>query len=140
MPPRRSEPVSFGANGSDTSYCCSSPVPQHETYRNLSSRLRLMSVTRGGTALKGFRAGGSSSSAAGSAGIVMTLRTPHLPSLSRYHVQIADDRSASETTVFTKPYVLLGSCDGRSSRTICCSAPRSSDWRCLRDRRSHTWS
>ena len=31
MPPIRTLPVSFGLNGSETSYCCRSPVPQHET-------------------------------------------------------------------------------------------------------------
>ena len=31
MPPMRTLPVSFGLNGSDTSYCCRSPVPQQAT-------------------------------------------------------------------------------------------------------------
>ena len=31
MPPMCSEPVSTGLNGSLTSYCRSSPVPQHDT-------------------------------------------------------------------------------------------------------------
>src|SRR2546426_8694441 len=46
--PNLTEPVCTGWNGSDTSYCKSSPVPQHETYKHRSSRERLMSVTRGG--------------------------------------------------------------------------------------------
>jgi hypothetical protein len=31
MPPIRNLPVSFGLNGSLTSYCWKSPVPQHDT-------------------------------------------------------------------------------------------------------------
>src|SRR5204863_5785448 len=108
MPPSLTDPVNRGLKGSDTSYCWSSPVPQHETYRNLSSRLRLMSVTSGGTALNGFKAGGSSSSEAGCAGMVITLRTAHLP-FSRYQVQMPEERSVSDTTVLTKPNVRFGS-------------------------------
>src|SRR5256885_17235025 len=76
MPPRCTEPVSLGLNGSLTSYCRNSPVPQQETYRKRSSRLRLMSVTSGGTALNGFSAGGSWSGSAGSGGTPITLGTP----------------------------------------------------------------
>src|ERR687885_482399 len=104
----RTEPVSFGANGSDTSYCCISPVPQHETYRNLSSRVRLMSVISGGTAPNGLSAGGSRSASAGSAGTSMTFWIDQFP-LLRCHNQIEDERSLSDTTELTKPYVLVGS-------------------------------
>src|SRR5215472_6883945 len=69
MPPMFTEPINLGLNGSDTSYCWNSPVPQHETYRNRSSSERLMSVTNGGAALNCFRAGGSDAGSAGSAGI-----------------------------------------------------------------------
>src|ERR1043166_5632847 len=31
IPPILTLPVSLGLNGSDTSYCCRSPVPQHDT-------------------------------------------------------------------------------------------------------------
>ena len=61
-----------------------------------------MSVTKGGTALKPLSSGGSWSSSAGSAGIVMTFLTAHLPP-SRYQVQIDDDRSSSDSTQLTKP-------------------------------------
>ena len=61
-----------------------------------------MSVTRGGTAPKGFRAGGSRSGSAGSAGISITFRTPHLPS-SRYQAQMDEERSLREITTPTKP-------------------------------------
>src|SRR5215216_6112818 len=73
MPPRRTEPVSRGWNGSATSYCLSSPVPQQDTYSQRSSTDRSMSVISGGTAPKGCSAGGSRSWSAGSAGIVISL-------------------------------------------------------------------
>jgi len=57
--------------GSDTSYWIISPVPQHETYRNLSSRDKLISVISGGAAPNCFSGAGSSSAAAGCAGIVI---------------------------------------------------------------------
>src|SRR4029077_1415707 len=106
MPPRWIEPVFLGFAGSETSYWMNSPVPQHETYRKRSSSERLISDTNGGTALKPFNSGGSFSGSAGSAGISITLRTAHLPFLppsSRYHIQIEDDRSLSETPTLTKP-------------------------------------
>ena len=86
-----------------------------------------MSVISGGTALKPLSNGGSFSGSAGSAGISITLRTAHLPFLpfSRYHIQIEDERSLRETPTLTKPYVLFGSSESRSSSTHCCSAPRS---------------
>src|SRR5207248_6259245 len=99
MPPNFTEPVFTGSNGFETSYCSSSPVPQHETYRYRSSSDRLMSVTNGGTALKPFNSGGSWSGSAASAGISITLRTCHeaFPfEPSRYQVQIEEDRSFSE--------------------------------------------
>src|SRR5256885_15939795 len=108
MPPRCTEPVSLGLNGSLTSYCRNSPVPQQDTYRNRSSRLRLMSVTSGGTALNGFSAGGSWSGAAGSAGTSVTFRTAHFAP-ARDQGQIDDDRGLSDTTTATKPYGLVGS-------------------------------
>src|SRR6266480_5962130 len=73
-----------------------------------------MSVTSGGTAPNGLRAGGSASAAAGSAGIVITLSARQLPA-SRLHRQTEADRSSVLTTTPTKPQVALGSCDGRSS-------------------------
>src|SRR5712692_10041746 len=102
MPPIRTEPVSFGLNGSETSYCRNSPVPQQETYRKRSSRERLMSVTNGGTALKPCRNGGRVAGSAGSAGISITFLIPHLP-LSRYQSQIDAERSFSETTTPANP-------------------------------------
>src|SRR5438270_6454635 len=44
IPPRCTEPVFFGCNGSETSYCRNSPVPKQETYKKRSSSERLMSV------------------------------------------------------------------------------------------------
>src|SRR6202022_4138653 len=102
MPPIRTLPVSLGSNGSETSYCCRSPVPQHDTYRNLSSIDRSMSVTSGGQALKPLSTGGSRSGSAGSAGMVMIFFTAHLLP-SRYQVQIEDERSLRLITQFTKP-------------------------------------
>ena len=72
IPPNRTLPVTFGANGSLTSYGWKSPVPKHATYRILSSRDRLISVTSGGTAPNRLSGGGSDSASAGSAGIVIT--------------------------------------------------------------------
>src|SRR5262245_36489 len=102
MPPTCTDPVNCGLNGSDTSYCRSSPVPQHETYNWRSSSDRLMSVTSGGTALKPLSSGGRSDASAGSAGMSSTLVTAHAPP-SRCHTQIDDDRSLSDTTTPTKP-------------------------------------
>src|ERR1700756_3322387 len=118
MPPRWIEPVFLALEGSETSYWRNSPVPQHETYRKRSSSERLISETKGGTALKPFNKGGRVSGSAGSAGISITLRTAHLLSLppsSRYHIQIDDERFFSEITTPTNPKVLLGSGEGRSS-------------------------
>src|SRR2546423_14114473 len=104
MPPRWTEPVSLGLNGSDTSYWRNSPVPQHETYRNLSSTDRSMSVTSGGTAPKGCRAGGRCSAAAGSAGVSMGLTAFHRPPSSRDPGQTDADRAAGGTTHPTEPW------------------------------------
>src|SRR5262245_22595889 len=106
------EPVFLGFAGSLTSYCRNSPVPQHDTYKNLSSSDRLISVTSGGTALKPFNSGGRSSGSAGSAGISITFFAAHFPFLplpSRCHIQIAEERSFRETTTPTNPYALFGS-------------------------------
>ena len=111
MPPIRTEPVSTGCSGSETSYCLSSPVPQHDTYRYLSSTDRSMSVISGGTAPKPCSSGGSWSAGAGSAGMVITLVAAHWP-LSSCHIQIEADRSSTLTTTPTKPYFLVGSCAG----------------------------
>ena len=71
---------------------------------------------------RGRQTGGS----AGSAGIVMTLSTSHAAFVpSRCHRHTEADRSAVEITTPTNPQVASGSCDGRISRTIWCSAPRS---------------
>src|SRR5689334_6351343 len=124
MPPIRILPVSFGLNGSDTSYCSRSPVPQQAAYRNLSSIDRSISVTRGGTALNPLSSGGNWSSLAGSAGISITFLTAHwLPSL--YQVQIEDDRFSRLTTQLTKPYALVGSWAGLSSKTNWYLSPKS---------------
>src|SRR5436190_24333779 len=96
------EPVSFGLNGSETSYCRNSPVPQQEIYRNRSSSERLMSLTSGGTALKPLSSGGKTSGSAGSAGISIILSIPHLP-LSRCQSQMDDERSFSDTTTPRNP-------------------------------------
>src|SRR5262245_51555397 len=100
------EPVFFGFAGSLTSYCKNSPVAQHDTYKNLSSSDKLMSVIRGGTALKPFSSGGKSSASAGSAGISITFFAAHFPFFplpSRYHSQIEPERSFSESTTPAKP-------------------------------------
>src|SRR5881396_2782309 len=115
----RTEPVFLGVNGSDTSYCNISPVPQQETYRNLSSSDKSMSVTNGGTALKSLSNGGSFSGSAGSAGTSITFLKSHAP-LLRCQSQIDADKSLSDTTTLANPYALLGSCAGRISSTICC--------------------
>src|SRR6202030_398046 len=106
IPPSRTLPVSFGLKGSLTLYCFRSPVPKHATYKNLSSRLRLISVISGGTALNGLSAGGSTLSSAGSAGISITLRTFQSPP-SRCHNQIDADKSLVEITTPTNPKVLV---------------------------------
>src|SRR5919109_4889520 len=141
MPPSFTELALVGWKGFETSYCSSSPVPQQETYKNRSSRERFMSVTKGGTALKPLSSGGNCSGSAGSAGISITLRIFHelLPFVpSRYQSQIEEERSFNEVTTPTNPYVLFGSWAGRSSKTICCSGPRSRTCWWLRLRRSQT--
>src|SRR5215813_8807283 len=102
MPPKCTEPVSLGLNGSETSYWRISPVPQQETYRVLSSSERLISVTSGGTALNPWSNGGNCSGSAGSAGISMTFFIAQSP-LSLCHSQIELDRSLSDTTTPTNP-------------------------------------
>src|SRR5437762_13646382 len=97
MPPMRTEPVFFGLNGSETSYCKNSPVPQQETYKNLSSSDKSMSDTSGGTALKSLSIGGNFSGSAGSAGISITFFTFHAP-LFLCQSQTDADKSLSETT------------------------------------------
>src|SRR5262245_46213157 len=106
MPPIFMEAMSRGLNGSDTSYCCNSPVPQQETYRYRSSSERLRSVTSGGTALNPWRSGGSARDSAGSAGISITFRTLNSPLafwLSRYQSQTDAERSFVEVTTPAKP-------------------------------------
>ena len=115
-------------------------MPQQDTSRVLSSTLSEMSVTSGGTAPKGWSAGGSCSVSAGSAGISITLVAVILPlPSSGCQSQTLALRSAVETTTPTKPHGLLGSCAGRSSSTICCSGPRSMACWCVRLRMSQTW-
>src|SRR6266508_1624257 len=97
MPPMRTEPVFFGLNGSETSYCKNSPVPQQETYRNLSSSDKSMSDTSGGTALKSLSIGGSFSGSAGSAGISITFFKSHAP-VSRCHSQTDAYQPFRQTT------------------------------------------
>src|SRR3954454_19227639 len=106
MPPRRTEPVSRGLRGSETSKRLSSPVPQHETTSERSSTDRAMSVTSGGTAPKGWRVGGSWSASAGSAGGGGTLSALKAPSPCFSHSHTEADRSAVEVTTATKPYAL----------------------------------
>src|SRR5438094_9706403 len=79
MPPMRTEPVFFGLNGSETSYCKNSPVPQQETYKNLSSSDKSMSDTSGGTALKSLSIGGNFSGSAGFSGISRNFLSSHRP-------------------------------------------------------------
>src|SRR2546429_9128874 len=100
MPPRWTEPVSRGLYGSLTSYCFNSPVPQHETYSHRSSTERSISVTSGGTAAKGWSAGGSSEASAGSAGVVVTFFTPQAP-LFPGHNPTDPDRVAAPVTTPT---------------------------------------
>src|SRR5207247_11200853 len=102
MPPMRTDPDFFGLNGSDTSYCNISPVPQQETYRNLSSSDKSMSVTSGGTALKSLSNGGNFSGSAGSAGISITFFKCQEP-LFRFYSPTWADKSLRETTTQTKP-------------------------------------
>src|SRR5256714_7732801 len=92
MPPRCTEPASLGLCGSLTSYCFSSPVPQHETYSQRSSTDRSMSLTSGGTAPKGCSAGGSCEVSAGSAGVGGTLFPPP-PGFSPGHHHTAADQT-----------------------------------------------
>src|SRR6267142_571620 len=107
IPPNRIELTFFGLNGSLTSYWMNSPEPQHETYRYRSSTERLMSLTRGGSALKPCNSGGSLAGSAGVAGISITFLISHFEP-SRYHSQIEDERSFSEITTPRKPYALVG--------------------------------
>src|SRR5262245_2811221 len=102
MPTTCTDPVSFGSNGLATSYWRSSPVPQQETYKKRSSRERLISVMRGGTALNPCNIGGSKPGSAGSAGTSMIFLTPHCP-LCLCQTQIEPERSFSETTTPRKP-------------------------------------
>src|SRR5438876_10888665 len=95
-----------------------SPVPQQETYRNLSSSDKLMSVTSGGTVLKSLSIAGNFSGSAGSAGVSITFFKSHAP-LLRCQSQTAADKSLCETTTPTKSYAFGGSCAGRISGTIC---------------------
>src|SRR6266498_2993731 len=127
MPPRRTEPASRGLDGSLTSYCLSSPVPQQETYSQRSSTDRSMSETSGGTAPKGCSAGGRSSGSAGWAGMVTTLRTAQR-SPSWCHSHTDPDRSSTLMTTPTKPQALEGSWAGRTSNTSWCWSPRSTRW------------
>src|SRR5437763_5104386 len=117
IPPRWTEPVSFGFSGSLTSYCLSSPVPQQETYSHLSSTERSMSLISGGTAPNGCNAGGSSEASAGSAGIVITFLAAHR-SPSRCQSQTDAERSSTLITTPTNPHDFPGSCAGLSSSTI----------------------
>ena len=78
-------------------------MPQQETTSDLSSTDSAMSVTSGGTAPNGCRAGGSCSVSAGSAGMVMTFSALNVPSPLRSHSQIDADRSAVEVTTPTNP-------------------------------------
>src|SRR5207237_1806854 len=72
-----------------------------------------MSVMIGGTAAKGFSAGGSRSGSAGSAGIVITFSAlQSSPSRNQRHTE--PDKSSVEITTPTKPQVASGSWDGRS--------------------------
>src|SRR5262249_58461435 len=119
MPPIRTEPVSTGWNGSLTSYCFISPVPQQETYRRLSSTDRPMSVTSGGTAPKPCSSGGNCSAGAGSAGVVITLLGAHLP-LGSCPSQIDADRSSTLANTPTNPYFLAGAWAGPRSSATCC--------------------
>src|SRR5919204_1006626 len=130
IPPRCTEPVSFGLRGSLTSYCLSSPVPQQDTYSQRSSTDRSMSVTSGGTAPKGCSAGGSSDASAGSAGIVIAFFAVH-SSPPRRHSHTEAERASTLITTPTKPHVFRGSWAGRSSSTIWCSSPRSIRWTSL---------
>src|ERR687893_2309794 len=139
MPPSCTDPVSRGCAGSLTSYCLSSPMPQHDTYSCWSSTERLMSVISGGTAPNGFSAGGRASASADCAGIVITFSAAQLPP-SRCQRHTEADRSWVDTTTPTNPQVASGSCAGRNSSTIWCSAPRSTRWRCLPAARSQKCS
>ena len=117
MPPSSTEPVSRGWKMSLTSYCLSSPVPQQDTYSQRSSTDRSMSDTSGGTAPNGWSDGGRSSGSAGSAGMVITLRTAHRPP-SRCHSHTEPDRSSALITTPTNPQAFAGSWAGRTSNTI----------------------
>src|SRR3989442_15889737 len=98
MPPKGTEPASLGLCGSLTSYCLSSPVPQHDTYSQRSSTDRSMSVTSGGTAPKGCSAGGSSEASAGSAGGGITLFAPPRAASPDHHPHQAQRTAAPVTT------------------------------------------
>lgn len=68
--------------------------------------LKSISEISGGTAPNGFKAGGNFSSAAGSAGILMTFSAFHSPLLSsKYQWKIEAERSAVEITTPTYPQV-----------------------------------
>src|SRR5713226_3091193 len=70
-----------------------------------------------GRAPNPFRIGGNTSAAAGSAGISITFFASHLsPSLNQSQIEL--DKSFNETTTPANPYAFVGSCAGRSSRTI----------------------
>ena len=104
----RNEPPSSGLERIGHVVLPNSPVPQQDTYRKRSSSERLMSVTSGATALNPCSSGGRFAGSAGSAGNLDHLldrpsRAVAALAPSRYHTQIDDDRSFSETTTPTKP-------------------------------------
>src|SRR5262249_19468011 len=105
-----------------------------------SSSDKLMSEINGGTALKPLSSGGKSSASAGSAGVSITLFAAPLPLLSRYPNQIEPHKSFNHNTPPPNPETLFRSCEGRSSSTICCSAPKSISCECVRLSRFHTCS
>jgi len=98
-----------------------------------------MSVTSGGQALKSFKAGGNTLGSAGSAGMSTTFVTAHRSPPSRCHSQMEEDRSLRLTTQLTKPYALVGSWAGRSSKTSWYSAPKSISCTWRRRGRSQKW-
>ena len=140
IPPRCTEPVFRGWNGSETSYCRNSPVPKQETYRKRSSSERLMSVISGGTALNPLQQRRQACGIGGLGGnldhfLDCPFAVVAMPEPDRRGEILQRDHHAQQNRTRG-----VGSCAGRSSSAICCSAPRSSSCRWRRLRRSQTCS
>mmetsp|Transcript_38815 Transcript_38815/g.99160 ORF Transcript_38815/g.99160 Transcript_38815/m.99160 type:complete len:266 (+) Transcript_38815:312-1109(+) len=116
-----------GLRVSVMSYCRTSPCNQQETYMNLSSSERRMSVMRAGIS-------GNAQPSTGTAGIFTTA------SVAQESSGFLKKRTTSEVNAQpTKPSALEGSCKKRTSSGIA-PRPKSSSWSNVRSVQSHTYN